>query len=210
MKRWIVIGLAALLAGGGARAQADIDLPRGAGAVPAIVMGAGEHAVIALHGGSGTDRRFFFSGRGGQMGRKLAHAGFLVIAVTWPGRAGGYDEIDAAIAHARAAGAKKISLMGHSRGGELAANYGLAQADGTLDTIVQFASSDDHALPMTATKKLFVFNKHDPVTIWQPAAFEKSAQPKRMIMLGGSGHAVSALIDEKPDLLRDLVTILRQ
>jgi pimeloyl-ACP methyl ester carboxylesterase len=210
MTRWIFIGLAALLAVGGACAQVETDLPRASGVVPAIVMGTGEHAVIALHGGSGTDRQFFFSGRGGQMGRRLANAGFLVIAVSWPGREGGFGEIDAAIAHARAAGAKKISLMGHSRGGELAANYALAHADGTLDTIIQFASSDDHGLPMLLTKKLFAFNKHDAVTIWQPAAFEKSSEPKRIIMLGGSGHTVHALIEEKPDLPREVIRLLRQ
>jgi alpha-beta hydrolase superfamily lysophospholipase len=209
MKKSIAVGIAAWLSGTLACAQVETDIRRSNGPVSAIVMGAGEHAVIALHG-SDNDRNFFFLGKGGQMGRKLANAGFRVIAVTWSGRAGGFNEVDAAIAHAREAGAKKISLMGHSRGGELAANYALGQPDGTLDTVIQFSSADDHGLPMTLTKKLFVFNKYDRVAAWQPAAYGKSAPPKQMIELGGSGHPVSALIGEKSDLVRDVVMLLRQ
>lgn len=209
-KTWIVTAIAVLLTGGSAWAQVETDIQGIHGPVSAIVMGSGHHAVIALHGGSGNDRHFFFLGKGGQLGRKLANAGFLVIAVTWSGRDGGFREIDAAIAHARDAGASKISLMGHSRGGELAANYALSQGDGSLDSVIQFSSSDDHGLSMTLTKKLFAFNKWDPVAAWQPAAYEKSLPPRQKIELGGSGHAVSALISEKPDLVRDVVTLLRQ
>jgi pimeloyl-ACP methyl ester carboxylesterase len=209
--KWIAMGLAAVLSGGSALAQVETDIKRGDKVVSALIMGEGDHAVIALHGGGGTDRSFFFLGKGGQMGRKLANAGFRVIAVNWSGReGGGFSEVDAAIAHARETGATKISLMGHSRGGELAANYARRQADGVLDTVIQFSSADDQGLPMAKTKKLFAFNKHDPVAAWQAAAFDKSAEPKQKIELAGSGHAVGELIKEKPDLVRYVVGILRQ
>ena len=211
LRKWIAMGFAAVLSGGSALAQVETDIKRGDNVVSALIMGEGDHVVIALHGGGGTDRRFFFSGKGGQMGWKLANAGFRVIAVNWSGQAGGgHGEVDAAIAHARETGARKISLMGHSRGGELAANYARQQADGVLDTVIQFSSADDQGLPMTRTKKLFAFNKHDPVASWQPAAFDKSAEPKQKIELGGNGHAVGELIKERPDLGRDVVGILRQ
>lgn len=208
-KLWMALGLAALLGGGSASAQVETDLTNGDRVVSAITMGEGDHVVIALHG-SDNDRNFFFLGKGGQLGRKLANAGFRVIAVTWSGRSGGFSEVDAAVAQARATGALKVSLMGHSRGGQLAANYALQQADGTIDTVIQLSSSDDQGLPMTRTKKLFVFSKYDRVANWQPAAFAKSAQPKQLIEVGGGGHGVGALISEKPDLVRDVVRLLRQ
>ena len=83
-------------------------------------MGSGDHAVIALHG-SDNDRHYCFQPQGGQMGRRLANAGFRVIAVTWAGRPpGGFAEVAVAVAFAREAGVSKVPLVGRSRGGELA------------------------------------------------------------------------------------------
>lgn len=194
-----------------ASAQVETDLKVGDNTVSAMTMGEGEHVVIALHGAGGNDRRFFFIEKGGQMGQVLAQAGFRVIAPTWAGQAGmGFSEVTTAIAYAKETGAKKISLMGHSRGGELAANYAKQQPDGTFDTVIQFSSVDDQGLPMTQTKKLFAYNKYDQWAKWQGAAFDKSTEPKQQIQLGGSGHPVSALISEKPDLVQDVVGILKK
>ena len=107
--KWIAMGLAAALSGGSALAQVEADIRRGDRVVSVLMMGEGDHVVIALHGGGGTDRRFFFSGKGGQMGRKLANAGFRVIAVNWSGQGGGgFSEVDTAIAHVLA---KKLKSM---------------------------------------------------------------------------------------------------
>jgi pimeloyl-ACP methyl ester carboxylesterase len=204
-------GIVAMLFAGGASAQVETDIKNGDNLVAAMTMGEGEHVVIALHGGGGNDRRFFFGGNGGEMGQKLAAAGFRVIAPTWSGQAGGgFNEVSTVVAHARETGAKKISLMGHSRGGELAANYSRRQEDGTFDTVIQFGSVDDQGLPMTKTKKLFAFNKYDKFANWQPKAFENSVEPKQIIALGGSGHPVSALLKEQPSLPEDVVGLLKK
>ena len=201
--------LASVLAG--ANAQVETDLKVGDSTVAVATMGDGEHVVIALHGAGGNDRRFFFIDRGGQLGQELAKAGFRVIAPTWPGQAGqGFSEVAAVVAYARETGAKKISLMGHSRGGELAANYAKQQPDGTFDTLIQLASVDDQGLPLTQTKKLFAFNKNDRWPKWQRSAYEKSVEPKQIIELGGSGHPVSALISEKADFAEDVIGILKK
>ena len=210
-KMWIALVLSVSSSFCSVLAQVETDIKGNDRTVSAFLMGEGDHVVIALHGGSGTNRGFFFSPCGGQMGRKLANAGFRVIAVTWPGRTGtGFIEVGTAIAHARETGARKISLMGHSRGGELAADYARAEVDGTFDTVIEFSSVNDKGLPMTKTKKLFAFNKNDPHARWQPTAFEKSADPKQKIELGGGGHCVGQLIVEKADLVRDVVRLLRQ
>lgn len=207
----LLLGLACIALTGGAAAQVEADIKAGDNIVSAMMMGEGDHVVIALHGAGGNDRRFFFIDKGGQMGQALAKAGFRVIAVNWSGQAGGgFGEVAAAIAHAKETGAKKISLMGHSRGGELAANYAKQQPDGTFDTVIQFSSVDDQGLPMAKTKKLFAYNKYDRWANWQPAAFDKSVEPKQKIELGGGGHPVSALIGEKADLAQDVIGILQK
>lgn len=211
LNKWIATACTGMLIGGTAIAQVEADLKVGDNTFSVMTMGQGEHVVIALHGAGGNDRQFFFIDRGGKLGQELAKAGFRVIAPTWSGQTGsGYSEVAAAIAHAKETGAKKISLMGHSRGGELAANYSKREPDGTFDTVIQLASVDDQGLPMTKTKKLFAFNKYDQWPKWQPGAFEKSAEPKQMIQLGGSGHPVSALIAEKADFVQDVVGILKK
>jgi len=192
-------------------AQVETTIKSGDSLVSAITMGEGEHVVIALHGAGGNDRRFFFGDNGGKVGQALAHAGFRVVAVTWSGQGGsGFSETGAAIAHAKETGAKKISLMGHSRGGELAANYARQQGDGVFDTVIQLASVDDQGLSMVTTKKLFAYNKYDKWAKWQAGAFDKSAEPKQKIELGGSGHPVSALIGEKADLVEDVIALLKK
>ena len=210
-KQWIATAIAALLISGSAVAQVEMDIKTGDNIVSAMTMGEGEHAVIALHGAGGNTRKFFFEEKGAQFAQGLAKAGFRVIAVTWSGETGGgFGEVNAAIEYAKAKGAKKISLMGHSRGGELVANYARRQPDGTFDTVVQFSSVDDQGLSLTKTKKLFAFNKYDRWANWQPSAFEKSAEPKQMIALGGSGHPVSALVSEQASLLNDVVATLKK
>lgn len=209
--RFVAAIFAALTITGQVSAQVETTIKNADSVVPVMTMGEGDHVVIALHGAGGNDRRFFFIDRGGMMGQELAKAGFRVIAPTWAGQSGmGFNEVNAAIAHARETGAKKISLMGHSRGGELVANYVKQQPEGSIDTVIQFSSVDDQALPMTKTKKLFAFNKNDKFPKWQRAAYEKSAEPKQIIELGGSGHAVSALVTEKPDLAQDVIAILKK
>ena len=74
------MGIAAVLSGGSALAQVETDIKRGDKVVSALIMGNGDHVVIAVN----------WSGQGG----------------------GGFSEVDAAIAHARETGARKISLIG--------------------------------------------------------------------------------------------------
>ena len=57
---------------------------------------------------------------------------------------------------------------------------------------------------------MFLFNKYDSIARFQPMAAEKSAEPKQVIMLNGNGHAIRALVSEKPDVMRELITALKR
>jgi hypothetical protein len=101
-------------------------------------------------------------------------------------------------------------LIGHSRGGELVANYSMAQPDGTFDTVIQLASTSDLTLSMIQTKKMFAFTKADKWLIWQRAAYEKSAEPKLIIELAGGNHTIGSLIKEKPGFVQEIAAFLKK
>jgi pimeloyl-ACP methyl ester carboxylesterase len=202
--------LVATLCYASAWGQVATDIKVGDVIVSAMIAGEGDHVVIALHGAQ-RNRDYFFGENGAQFGQGLANAGFRVIAVTWSGQSGGgFAETKLAVEYAQQTGAKKISLMAHSRAGELASSYARLQPDGTFDTIIQLSSVDDQGLSLSKTKKLFAFTKGDRWATWQPGAFDKSSEPKQMFALNGYGHSVLSLVQERPTLLADVVAILKK
>jgi dienelactone hydrolase len=196
--------LCAIALASGAIAQ-EFDIKQGDSVVGAFNFGQGDHVVIFLHG-KGGDRTYMK-----KYSDEIVKAGFRIISINWSGEEGaGHNELSAAVKFARAQGAKKISLAGLSRGANLVANYAKAQPDGEFDTLVLFSCSDDKGIPLTKTKKLFVFNKLDSiVSQWAPMGADKSAEPKQVIALGGNGHTISGLVSQKADLMQDVVTTLK-
>lgn len=202
--RNLVFGLVCITVASGAIAQ-EFDIKAGDAAVSALNFGQGDHVVIALHGTDGGRSQY----KG--YGEELAKAGFRVIAIDWPATSGGgFKELGTTVKFARDNGAKKISLLGYSRGAELAANYARAQPDGEFDTLVLLSSADEVSIPLTKTKKLFIFNKYDSIARWGEASANKSAEPKQIISLGGRGHQISALVSEKADLMQDVIAALKR
>lgn len=202
--RNLLFGFVCVALAGSAIAQ-EFDIKQGDAIVSALNFGKGDHVVIALHGYQ-QDRNFFKG-----YGDEIAKAGFRVISIDWSGNRGsGFNEVGAAVKFAREQGAKKLSLLGTSRGAELAANYARAQPDGEFDTLVLLSSIDDKGIPLTKTKKLFVFSKYDSKASWTPTVADKSAEPKQLIMLGGSGHGLSNLVAEKADLMQDVIAALKR
>lgn len=199
-----LFGLACLVLAGSAIAQ-EFDIKQGDATVGAVNYGKGDHVLIAIHGFR--QNRNFFKDYGDQ----IAKAGFRVIAIDWSAdRGAGFKEVDAAVKFAREQGAKKISLLGTSRGAELAANFAKAQPDGEFDTLVLLSSIDDQGIPLAKTKKLFIFNKYDSNASWTPTAADRSVEPKQLITLGGSGHGMAPLLAEKADLMQDVIAALKR
>jgi dienelactone hydrolase len=200
----VLLGLACITLAGSALAQ-ELEIRQGEMVVGATNFGEGDHVVIALHGNRGS--RAFFK----DYGDEFARSGLRVISIDWPGKPGtGARELGAAVQFAREQGARKLSLVGFSRGAELAASYASAQADGEFDTVVLLASGGDQGIPLTKTKKLFIYNKYDSIARWTPVAAGKSAEPKQVIALGGSGHGIRWLVEEKPDLIREVIAELKR
>jgi dienelactone hydrolase len=116
-------------------AAQEFDIKDGELTVKALNFGAGDHVAIALHGNNG-NRSFFTN-----YANDLVKAGFRVISIQWPGNppASGIAPLRAAMKLAREQGAKNLSLIGFSKGGELAALFARTQAsEEELDTIVLF------------------------------------------------------------------------
>lgn len=200
----LLVGLVCVANLSGAVAQ-EFDIKHADGTVRALNFGQSDHVVIALHGSDGGRSQYK------SWGDELAKAGFRVISIDWPASSGGgFKELAAAVKFARDDGAQKISLLGYSRGAALAANYARVQPDGEFNTLVLLSSADETSIPLTKTKKLFVFNKYDSIARWGQAGASKSAEPKQVLMLGGGGHQISALVSEKADLLQDIAAALKR
>ncbi|MRR50121.1 MAG: alpha/beta fold hydrolase [Rhodocyclaceae bacterium] len=205
LQRMLLVALTGLALAGSASAQEAFDIKQGDSIVSALNFGQGDHVVIALHGNRGS--RDFFA----DYGPDFAKAGLRVISINWPGTAGaGFSELSAAVKYAKEQGSKKVSLLGFSRGAELAANFARSQGDGEFDTLVLISTVDDQGLAMAKTKKVFAFNKGDSIARWAPASAEKSAEPKMVFALGGGGHPIKSLVAEKADLMQDVIAAIKK
>lgn len=204
-----LLASALLVAAANAFAQpVEIDIKNGDSTVSALVFGrgSGEHTVIALHG-AGQEKDLFRPIAPG-----LVRRGYKVISINWAagpeGPGPGLAPLAATVRYAREAGAKKISLMGFSRGGELAARFASAQPDGDFDTLILLSSYDDQGIPLAKTKKLFVFHEYDRFGRWSQVSADKSTEPKRLFVLKGGAHSISALLADKPDLVDEIANAL--
>jgi len=200
----LLFGIVSAALVGSAFAQ-EFDIKQDDTIVSAMNYGKGDHVVIALHGFK--QSRDFLKAYGDE----IASAGFRVIAVDWSAERGaGFKETDAAVKFARAQGAKKISLLGTSRGAELAANYAMAQPDGDIDALILVSDIDDKGIALTKTKKLFIYSKDDRfVQNGAPKAAEKSVEPKQVIVLDGGSHGM-AQISENAELMKDILATLKR
>ena len=208
MKRLIAWALLVLAASAFAQ-PVEVQIKNGETAVSALVFGralSGEHTVIALHGARQQKGLFWPIAPG------LVRRGYKVISIDWAagpdGPGPGLGPLAAAVRHARESGARKVSLMGFSRGGELAARFASAQPDGEFDTLILLSSYDDQAIPLLKTKKLFVFHENDTFGRWAQVSFDKSSDPKQAFALKGGAHSIAALLADKPDLVDEIANVL--
>jgi pimeloyl-ACP methyl ester carboxylesterase len=193
---WLLLPSAALLA------QEPVSFKTSDGAqVAAQAYGKGERGVVLAHGGRFTKESWK------KQATELAQAGFRVLAIDLRGfgqsrppeggpsaEQGGRLDVLAAVEQLRKGGAKTVSVVGGSMGGDYAAEAAEA-SPGAIDRLVLLAAGAYTTLSTMKGRKLFIMAKDDVMgenTLRLPrirAQYEKAAEPKEFVLLEGSAHA---------------------
>src|SRR5258708_3335796 len=215
--------LAALLLPGPAVAQQNVSFPtQDGGVVHADLYGKSERGLILAHGG-----RFTKESWKDQV-HAFLNAGFRVLAIDFRGRGqsrgpqfksgedGAEYDVLAAVRYLHKRGAKTVSVVGASFGGEAAANASIEAAPGEIDRLVLLAAWTDRPPEKMKGRKLFIVARDDANDegLRLPkirANYEKTAGPKDLIILDGSAHAQFLFAtDQRHRLLREILRFLSQ
>lgn len=215
-----IVAVLAFLVFPGTAQQVSFSTQDG-GMVYALVYGAGERGVVLAHGGQ------FNKESWDTQAQALAASGFRVLAFDFRGYGdsrgpqdsrGDKDrkfDVLAAVRYLRATGAKSVSVVGASMGGDHAAEAAEAEPE-SIDRLVLLAAGAYTTLSRMHGPKLFILCRDDVMgaeriprlpTIREQ--FEKASGPKRMIILEGSAHAQKIFATDQGDrLMRDILQFL--
>lgn len=194
-------GILAFTLAGPAAAQTQLSFPTSdGGLIYADQYGKGDRGVVLAHGGR------FNRDSWGKQALLLAGEGFRVLAIDFRGEGqsrGGMQgrppdegrqfDVLAAVHYLRTTGAKSVSVVGASMGGDYAAEA--AEAEPTeIDRLVLLASGAYTPLIRMKGRKLFILTRDDANAdgLRLPkirAQYEKASEPKEMVILDGSAHA---------------------
>lgn len=171
------------------------------GQVYGDVYGAGIHGVVLAHGGQ------FNKESWKKQATVLATAGFHVLAIDFrgygPSRGPGqsspmdaplYFDVLAAVRYLRKIGAKSVSVVGASMGGWAAGEASIRSEPGEIDRIVFLGSAPLGSAEKLKARSLFIVARDDtsedgPRLPGIRAQFEKTPEPKQLIIVDGSAHA---------------------
>ncbi len=183
-------------------AQAPISFPtEDGGRVSAATYGSGSRGVVLAHGGR------FDKESWRPQARALAEAGFRVVAIDFRGygHSHGGDQLPpdddglrydvlAAVRYLRETGATMVAVVGGSMGGTAAAEAAAA-VPGTIDRLVLLAHGAIAHPERVTGRTLFVTARDDPYADGSPrlvtirAQYERTPEPKELLILDGSAHA---------------------
>jgi len=181
--------------------------------------GAGERAVILAHGGR-FDRKSWKP-----QAEALAKAGFRVLAIDFRGYGQTvpetkqedwkpYPDVLAAVRYLHQAGAKSVSVVGASMGGDAAGDADSQSEAGEIDRIVFLGAEGGSAPERLKGRKLFIVSRDDrsgdgPRLPGIAASYRKATEPKQMIILEGSAHAQFIFdTDQGPRLMQEIQRFL--
>ena len=202
--------LAALLLPGLAVAQPHVSFPtRDRGVVYADPYGKGERAVVLAQGGRFTKESWK------EQVPTFLNAGFRVLAIDFRGRGqsrgpqsksgehGAEYDVLAAVRYLHKTGAKTVSIVGASFGGEAAADASIEAGPGEIDRLVLPAAWTDRPAEKIKGRKLFIVARDDandegPRLPKIRSNYEKAADAKELIILDGSVHAQSLASSRRP------------
>jgi alpha-beta hydrolase superfamily lysophospholipase len=190
-----------LLLAGSAAAQQLVSFPtQDGGIVYADLYGKGERGVVLAHGGRCTKDSW------AKQAQALQKAGFRVLAIDFRGRGqsrgsqsksdddGAEYDVLAAVRYLHKTGAKTVSVVGASFGGEAAADASIDGEPGEIDGLVLLAAWTERSPEKMKARKLFIVARDDandegPRLPKIRANYEKTTGPKELIILDGSAHA---------------------
>jgi pimeloyl-ACP methyl ester carboxylesterase len=215
----VMIAAAALA--GTAWTQQPVSFPTSdGGTIYADLYGSDDRAVVLAHGG-----RFDKASWKNQADTLVAR-GFRALAIDFRGEGqshagaagqpfdeGRHLDVLAAIHYLRQTGAKSVSVIGASMGGDYAADAAEAEP-AAIDRLVLLASGAYTAVTKMKGPKLFILARDDlnsdgPRLPKIRAQFEKALKPKKLIVLDGSAHAQFLFATDQGDrLMREILEFL--
>ena len=205
-------------------AQTTISLLTEDGAtVFADLYGKSERAIVFVHGGRFTKESW------APQARALQGAGYQVLAVDLRGfgkshgpgdsdlfTAPHYLDVLAAVRYLHQNGAKVVSAIGGSMGGAAAGDASIASRAGEIDRVVFLGASPNGPAEKLKSASLYIVARDDanddgPRLPGIRAQFEKSPEPKELIILEGSAHAQFLFQTDQADrVMREILRFLSQ
>lgn len=167
----------------------------------ADLYGKGDRGVVLAHGGQFTKESW------AKQAQTLADAGFRVLALDFRGfgqsprprdSKGEFDGVQydvlAAVRYLHDHGAKTVSVVGGSFGGWAAAQASIEAKPGEIDRLVLLAALPVDEPQKIKGRKLFIVARDDanedgPRLPGIQQEYDKTSEPKELIILDGSAHA---------------------
>ena len=169
--------------------------------IHADLYGRGDRGVVLAHGGR------FDKESWADQARALERAGLRVLAFDFRGygESSGPGQSDplgaslhldvlAAVRYLRGAGAATVSIVGGSMGAAAAADAALEAAPGEIDGVVLLGAGAGRSPERLAVRTLFIVTRDDasgagPRLPRIQADYDRTPEPKRLVVLDGSAHA---------------------
>jgi pimeloyl-ACP methyl ester carboxylesterase len=164
------------------------------GSVYADSYGAGKRGVVLAPGAR------FDKASWKDQASALANAGFHVLAIDFRGKGksrGGpnsteadmYLDVLAAVRYLREHGVTSVAVLGASMGGGAAAKAVVNAKPGEIDRLILLAAVPNQAPERLTVPKLFAVAQGDPLMERVRQQYERSPEPKELLILDGSAHA---------------------
>jgi pimeloyl-ACP methyl ester carboxylesterase len=217
--RVLIAILTAFLITNTTAAQKAVSFPTEDGAmIAAILYSSGDRAVLLVHGGRFTKESW------AAQAPILVAAGFEVLAIDFRGhgQSHGSGEADpsdaqlaldvlAAVRYLHSHGAKTVSIVGGSMGGSAAGDASITSRPGEIERVVMLGAAPNLPADKLKSPALFIV-AHDDTSGDGPrlpgirAQYEKTPQPKKLIVLEGSAHAQYLFQTDQSDrVMREIV-----
>ncbi|MGA2738966.1 MAG: alpha/beta hydrolase [Bryobacteraceae bacterium] len=215
--------IVALVLGGLTAAQDRVSFSTLDGwTIHADLYGTGDRGVVLAHGG------MFEKGSWEKQARALVNAGFRALAIDLRGFGlskegppsarsdfGSPLDVLAAVRYLHSKGAKTVSVVGASMGGDAAEGALGESKPGEIDRVVLLAHGAYGPPEKLKGRKLFIVSRNDLGAGDKPrlpkirAQYEKAPEPKELVILEGSAHAQFIFqTDQGERLMREILRFL--